>query len=98
MLQLTLPFANTLASRSAEGCQLLQRGRGGDTSFRDARERARRIVGEMTDDERYDLVVGGGFVIRENARLGLPEIKLFDATSGVHLRETVASGHLHRSV
>ncbi len=64
----------------------------------EARERARRIVGEMTDDERYDLVVGAGFVIRENARLGLPEIKLFDATAGVHLRDTVASGHLHRTV
>ncbi|TVQ24503.1 MAG: glycosyl hydrolase [Spirochaetaceae bacterium] len=73
-----------------------------------AQRRAQEIVATMTDTEQLDLVIGDGFVIRAIERLGLPEIKLFDATQGVHLRESVepgtnlrtgiVAGHLHRTV
>ncbi|MFP4643184.1 MAG: beta-glucosidase [Spirochaetales bacterium] len=75
-----------------------------------AHARAKEIVATMSDAEQLDLVVGDGFVVRAIERVGLPEIRLFDATQGVHLRETfdptsgtgirtgIVAGHLHRTV
>lgn len=75
-----------------------------------AQARAKAIVESMTSEEQLNLVIGDGFVIRAIERLGLPEIKLFDATQGVHLRETfdptsgtgmragIVAGHLHKTV
>ena len=63
-----------------------------------ANEWAEHLLEEMSDDEQFDLVVGDGFVIRANDRLGIPAIKLFDASQGVHLRDSVPSGKLHKTV
>ncbi len=59
---------------------------------------AEQLLEQMSDDEQFDLVVGDGFVIRANDRLGIPPIKLFDASQGVHLRESVQSGKLNKTV
>lgn len=64
----------------------------------DAKRQAHELASSMSDEELFGLVVGDGFVIRGNERIGLPQIKLFDATQGVHLRETVSSGALTKTV
>ncbi len=67
-------------------------------SIDEARTRAEELTAKLSPEEQFSLVVGGGFVIQANERVGLPEITMFDATQGVHLRDSVSAGHLRKSV
>lgn len=64
----------------------------------EALSRARAQVERLSDEACYDLVAGIGFSIQANETLGMPEISMFDASQGVHLRPAHPSGKLVRSV
>ncbi|MFP4510160.1 MAG: beta-glucosidase family protein [Spirochaetota bacterium] len=64
----------------------------------EAMSRAHEHVASLSDEACLDLVTGIGFSIQANETLGMPEIVMFDASQGVHLRTTQSSGKLVRSV
>ncbi len=66
--------------------------------YASARERALELTRDLSADECFDLVTGIGFSVRANPRIGLPEVLMFDASQGVHLREFLPAGKLERSV
>ncbi len=66
--------------------------------YEEAERRAQEIVGEMTDEEKFDMVCGRGFYIAGCERAGVPDINFTDASQGVHLRDEFPSGKLTRSV
>ncbi|MFW6261227.1 MAG: glycoside hydrolase family 3 protein, partial [Spirochaetota bacterium] len=66
--------------------------------YDEAERRAQKIVGEMTDEEKFDMVCGRGFYIAGCERVGVPDINFTDASQGVHLRDEFPSGKLTRSV
>lgn len=67
-------------------------------SYEEADRRAKQIVAEMTDEEKFDMVCGRGFYIAGCERVGVPDINFTDASQGVHLRDEFPSGKLTRSL
>jgi len=63
----------------------------------DAERRAQDLLRLMSDEEKFEIVRGGGFYIKENDRLGIPRVVMSDATQGLHLREAYPSA-IDRSV
>ena len=64
-------------------------------SSREALQKARNIVEEMSTDEKISMISGhNSFFIKGNKRLGLPELYMSDATGGVHIRKELDSNLL----
>ena len=66
--------------------------------YDEADRRAAQIVGQMSAEEKFEMVCGRGFYIGGCERAGVPDINFTDATQGVHLREQFPAGRLSRSV
>ena len=64
----------------------------------EAELRAKKLLSQMTAEERFNLVCGGGFTIRACERLQIPEIIMYDGGQGVNLRPWCDNGVLEKTV
>ena len=64
----------------------------------EAELRAKELLSQMSAEERFNLVCGGGFTIRACERLQIPEIIMYDGGQGVNLRPWCDNGVLEKTV
>lgn len=64
----------------------------------DAEARASSLLEQMSAEERFNVVCGGGFTIRACERLEIPEIIMYDGGQGVNLRPWCDNGVLEKTV
>ncbi len=80
-------FAADMSSQ--QGVSLLQK----PATLEQAEAQARKLMGAMTLEERFDFVCGNGLGVRAVPRLGIPELRFCDASCGLHLPADSTENH-----
>ena len=64
------------------------------STLAEAENQARQLMEAMTPEERFDFVCGNGFGVRAVPRLGIPELRFGDASSGLRIAADPTEKHI----